>query len=416
MLPDRTEILIVGAGPTGLALAIALRQAGIDHLLIDERPRGEGTSRAAVVHAHTLEALASIGVADTLLGRGISLSRFVVRDRDRPLLAIGFEGLPSEYKSLLMVPQSTTEAVFAERLAALGGRIVRSTRALAAEPKGPGARVRLQTPAGESIVDARYVVGGDGMHSLVRTAAGIGFAGEAYGQSFVLADVRMRWPLGAGEVSLFFSAAGLAVVAPLPGGSFRIVATVDEAPEAPSGAFIQQLLDARGPTGGRCRVDEIVWSSRFRVHHRLADTYRKGPFLLMGDAAHVHSPAGGQGMNTGIVDAVLLGRALAQVVGEGGPDSILDDYAATRRPAAAQVLALAGRLTGMATLRSAPLRLLRNLLLRIVNRIPAFKSRLALDLSGISRRQFATLPTDSEQSMPAGEPGSSAEPPLPIAA
>lgn len=416
MLPDRTDILIVGAGPTGLALAVALRQAGIDHLLVDERPRGEGTSRAAVIHAHTLEALASIGVADCLLARGLTLSRFAVRDRDRPLLDIGFGDLPSEYKSLLMVPQSTTEAVLAERLAALGGRIVRSTKALAADTDGLGAAVRLETPAGERIVKARYVVGGDGMHSLVRTAAGIGFAGGAYGESFVLADVRMRWPLGASEVSLFFSAAGLAVVAPLPGGSFRIVATVDEAPEAPAAAFIQQIMDARGPAGG-CLVEEVLWSSRFRVHHRLADTYRKGPYLLMGDAAHVHSPAGGQGMNTGIVDAVVLGRALAQVVAHAGPDSILDEYAAQRRPAAAQVLALAGRLTGMATLRSAPLRLLRNFVLRTVNKIPAFKSRLALDLSGLSRRGLSSLPSEGEWA--ARDGGASAErtePPLPMAA
>ncbi len=133
------------------------------------------------------------------------------------------------------------------------------------------------------------------------------FEGTAYGQSFVLADVRMEWPLGQTEVSLCFSPAGLVVVAPLPDGSFRIVATMDEAPETPSLADIQKLLDERGPQASRARIKHVVWSSRFRVHHRLASSYRDGRILLMGDAAHVHSPAGGQGMNTGLVDAVVLG-------------------------------------------------------------------------------------------------------------
>jgi 2-polyprenyl-6-methoxyphenol hydroxylase-like FAD-dependent oxidoreductase len=127
------------------------------------------------------------------------------------------------------------------------------------------------------------------------------------------------------------------------------------------------------------------------VHHRLAQTYRRGPFLLMGDAAHVHSPAGGQGMNTGLVDAIVLGEALTRVVRDGAPDTVLDDYARTRRPAAAQVLALASRLTRVATVRSVALRRLRNLVLRVLNRVPAFKRMLALGFSGIARRRFSVL-------------------------
>jgi 2-polyprenyl-6-methoxyphenol hydroxylase-like FAD-dependent oxidoreductase len=391
MLPHQTDVLIVGAGPTGLALAVALQQAGIAHLLIDKLAEGGNTSRAAVVHAHTLEALASIGVTDELVRRGLELTRFTVRDRDRPLLEIGFEDLPSEYQSLLMVPQSTTEAVLAARLAELGGAIHRSTTALAVERDGEGATVRVATPGGEQAIRARYVVGADGMHSEVRGATAIDFHGTAYGASFVLADVRMQWPYGATEVSLFFSPEGLAVVAPLPDGSFRIVAIVDEAPEQPSVQLIQQLLDARGPQHGLCRVDEVIWGSRFHVHHRLAGSYRDGPFLLMGDAAHVHSPAGGQGMNTGLVDAIVLGQALTEVLRDSGPDSILDDYAAMRRPAAEQVLELAGRLTTMATMRAPLARMARNLLLRTLNRVKRFKTELSLSLSGISRRPLSVL-------------------------
>jgi len=182
------------------------------------------------------------------------------------------------------------------------------------------------------------------------------------------------------------------VVAPLPDGTFRIVATLDNAPEQPGIADIQALLDARGPTTGHNSIEEVVWSSRFRVHHRVAKSYREGRFLLMGDAAHVHSPAGGQGMNTGLVDAVVLGRLLADVVNGKQPDSALDGYGQMRRPAATKVLGLAGMLTNMATLRSAPKRSLRNALLSLINMMPLAKRRLQMNLSGLARKELTALP------------------------
>ncbi len=392
MLPAQTDILIVGAGPTGLALAATLQKAGVDHLLIDALEEGQNTSRAAVIHAHTLEMLDAIDVVAPLAAQALPLSHFTIRDRDRALLALSFDELPSAYRHLLMVPQSTTEALLKARLTELGGEIHRGVSALGAVAEGEGASVRLKTPDGEQIVLAHYVVGADGMHSVIRDAAAIAFEGEAYGESFVLADVEMDWPLGAAEVSLFFSPAGLVVVAPLPDGSFRVVATLDDAPEKPTIDDIQRLLDARGPARQSCRVTAIGWASRFRVHHRLADDYRSGPFLLMGDAAHVHSPAGGQGMNTGMVDAIVLGEALTRVVRDGAPDAMLDDYARIRRPAAREVLTLASRLTRLATVRSAPVRILRNLMLSLLNHVPSFKRKLTLGLSGLGRRASSQLP------------------------
>ena len=279
-----------------------------------------------------------------------------------------------------------------DRLVALGGSVHRGVTASAATQDADAARVTLQTPAGEKIVKARYVVGGDGMHSIVRTAAGIEFEGGTYEESFVLADVRMQWSLGPSEVSLFFSPAGVLVVAPLPDGTFRIVATLNNAPEEPGLQDIQALIDTRGPTTGHNRVEEVVWSSRFRVHHRVAKSYREGRFLLMGDAAHVHSPAGGQGMNTGIVDAVVLGRLLADVVKGNRPESALGSYEELRRPAATKVLGLAGMLTNMATIRSAPKRLLRNVVLSLINILPPAKRRLQMNLSGLARKKLAALP------------------------
>ena len=156
-----------------------------------------------------------------------------------------------------------------------------------------GVTVVVRRPDGSSArIDACYVVGCDGVHSTVRQQAGIGFAGSRYAESFALADVHMDWPLSRREVHLFFAPAGLVVVAPLPDDRYRIVATVDQAPEHPALADVQALLDTRGPARRRSTVRDVVWRSRFQVHHRLADTYRHGRVLLAGDAAPRPQPRG----------------------------------------------------------------------------------------------------------------------------
>lgn len=391
----KTDVLIVGAGPTGLALATALQQAGIDHLLIDRLEVGLNLSRAGVIHAHTLEMLEPLGVVPQMLAEGLKMTRFAVRDRRHRLLSIDFDRLPSRYPFVLMLPQDVTERILTERLAALGGRVHRGVEALDLAQDADGVTVRVTTGSGERTIRARYVVGGDGMHSRVREASTIAFEGGRYEESFVLADVSFAVPPREQEVSLFFSPAGMVVVAPLPGGRHRIVATHRHEGERPDRAAIQHLLDTRGPERGGPAVVPVVaevhWSSAFRVHHRVADTYRDGRLLVMGDAAHVHSPAGGQGMNTGLVDAVVLADRLARVVGHGESETLLDDYGAMRRPAAVAVLALAGRLTKLALVRGRAPRTLRNLLLRTLGRMPWFRRKLAMQLSGLARREFAEV-------------------------
>jgi 2-polyprenyl-6-methoxyphenol hydroxylase-like FAD-dependent oxidoreductase len=147
-------------------------------------------------------------------------------------------------------------------------------------------------------------------------------------------------------------------------------------------ADVQRLLDTRGPVTGAARVQEVAWSGRFRVHHRLADRYRAGRILLAGDAAHVHSPAGGQGMNTGIQDGVALGRSLATAL-RSGNDAVLDDYDRTRRPIAQEVVAFTDRMTRMATLRTRRQRALRNAAIRTVGALPMVRTRLATQIAGL---------------------------------
>jgi 2-polyprenyl-6-methoxyphenol hydroxylase-like FAD-dependent oxidoreductase len=290
-----------------------------------------------------------------------------------------------------MLPQDVTEAILAEGFAQARGTVRWGCAVEELVDVGDGVRATMSSSQGRETILARYVIGADGMHSLVRETAGIGFSGERYEESFMLADVTMTWDHGRDDVMLFFSPAGLLVVAPLPSGAYRLVATLDDAPEQAGVADVQALLDARGPTRGAARVSQIHWSSRFRIHHRVADQYRRGRFLLMGDAAHVHSPAGGQGMNTGLVDACVLGRILADVVSGRRDESYLDRYGAMRRPAAEQVLGLAARLTGMALMKAAPKRMVRNAVLRTIGRSPGFRRSLEMNLSGLSRRGAARL-------------------------
>jgi 2-polyprenyl-6-methoxyphenol hydroxylase-like FAD-dependent oxidoreductase len=392
MLPDHTDIIIVGAGPTGMALSIALHQAGVDHLLIDKLEQSQNTSRAGVIHAHTLEALTRLGVTDRMIELGLKVDRFTVRDRDRSLLNLRFGKLPTRHPYLLMLPQNLTEQVLAERIAEVGGCVHRGFTATSVIQNNDQAFVTLNKDGIEHRVSARYVVGGDGAHSVVRQATGLDFVGASYDGSFVLADVNLDWPLTEKEVSLFFSPAGMVVVAPLPDGTFRVVATMDDAPEKPQVADIQRLLDSRGPARERAKVTALQWSSRFRLHHRLASSYRKERLFLMGDAAHVHSPAGGQGMNTGLVDAVVLGELLGDVINGTRQEADLTLYESLRRPAAEKVLSLAGTMTGMATTRGTIRRFVRNVMLSLVNLNPIARRRIQMNLSGLSRAASAQLP------------------------
>ena len=375
-----TDVLVIGAGPTGLALAASLVARGVAATVVDQQAAGANTSRAAVVNARSLEVLEHLDVARRLVKEGVEAPLFTIRDRGRTLIPIDFSGLPTEYRYSLMVPQSTTERLLLERLEELGGSVQRPRTVTAVDEDADGVTATFDD--GE-IIRARYVVGADGIRSIVREQAGIDFEGSVYDESFVLADVRLTGGAPHEEVILYWATAGLTVVAPLPDGTYRIVAPVAEAPEEPSADFVQQILDTR-VGAGRLTVTDVVWGSRFRVHHRVADTFRAGRLLLAGDAAHVHSPAGGQGMNLGIQDAVALAEALAAVLA-GAPDTLLDEYSDVRRPIAKDVVAMTDRLTRLATLPRAA-RPIRNAVIGILGRVPSVRLALARRLSGLVYR------------------------------
>jgi 2-polyprenyl-6-methoxyphenol hydroxylase-like FAD-dependent oxidoreductase len=387
IMDSETDVLIVGAGPTGLALAIALQKAGV----IDKLEQAQGTSRAAVIHAHTLEALEPLGVSERLKAAGMLLPNFAIHERSKTLLSLCFSELPTVYPYMLMIPQNETERVLTSELETLGGRIFRGISATAISQNGNVAIAVLKSTVGLHQVRARYVVGADGMHSVVRAASDVSYDGGRYAQSFILADVKMQWAHGRGEVSLFFSTEGVMVVAPLPDGGFRIVAAIGDATEYSDKTAVQTLIDSRGPADKKSRIEDVVWSSNFKIHHRLVSKYRDGRMFVMGDAAHVHSPAGGQGMNTGLVDAVVLGKLLVRVLRDGEASEVLDQYGHLRRPAAKGVLQIAGRLTAAAMMRGSAGRQVRNAILRLIGASSPIRHKVAMQLSGLSRRRYSLM-------------------------
>lgn len=384
-LPDATDITIVGAGPTGLALGHSLLKRGVGALIVDKQAEGVNTSRAAVIQARTLEVLEPLGLVPDLLAEGLKVPTLCIRDRDTVLMIIDFTHLATKYPTALMCPQDRTEAVLGSYLHRNGGTVHRPVEVLSIAPGDNGVKAILRSKDSTHSVQAKWLVGCDGAHSLVRQQAKIAFEGGDFDESFILADVKMDWLLGHNEINLFFSPAGLVVVAPLPGERFRIVTTMPEAPEHPNRDDVQTLIEARGPARTTACVREVIWSTRFRIQHRIAASARSGRVLLCGDAAHVHSPAGGQGMNTGIQDAVALADPLIAALSSGRLES-LDQWAQTRRRIADKVITLTDRITNVATLSSRPSRLARNVTLSILGRFPPVRQAIA--------RQLAELDND----------------------
>ncbi|RZT14816.1 2-polyprenyl-6-methoxyphenol hydroxylase-like FAD-dependent oxidoreductase [Kribbella sp. VKM Ac-2569] len=380
MIPKQAEIVVVGAGPVGLAVAVGLRLHGHDVVVVDQQAAGANTSRACVIHPRTLEVLEQLGVTKRLVDLGLELEDFAIRAGDRKLIPVGFADLPTDYPFVTMIPQPITEQVLLERLEELGGSVLRPYAATGLTQTADGAEVTLDS--GDAI-KAQYVVAADGMNSTIRELAGLRMPGNTLQISCSLVDVRVDGGLPVDEVALYFASAGLLVVAPLPDGSFRLVAEVHDAPEHPDLAYAQRLLADRGPRKAHPKVTEVVWGSRFRIHERVADAYRTGRVLLAGDAAHTHSPAGGQGMNLGLRDAVTLADALSTAL--SGDESSLDAYATNSRAEAVRVIGLAHRLTRLANVPRA-IRPLRNAVLSLVGRVSKTQNGLAKQLAGFPER------------------------------
>jgi 2-polyprenyl-6-methoxyphenol hydroxylase-like FAD-dependent oxidoreductase len=384
LLPGSTDVLIVGAGPAGLAMAASLVQLGVDCVVIDRKPELATGSKAAAVQPRTLEYLHRLGVAASLIDDGIQGRGFTARDGDRVLLRASFDSLDSPYPYLLLIGQRQTEYRLEERLRALGGVVHRPVRMIAMVDDYPGTTVTVADADGSlRAIHARYVIGCDGVHSMVRQRAGVGFPGDAPEQVVAVADVEFdQWPPDDRDTTFFFSSRGLLIVSPLPKGQVRIVASVPgDTPEL-SGRDLEQFISQRGSSSlAGLPVTRVVSASTYRVQQRIADRLSASNVFLAGDAAHTHSPAGGQGMNTGIQDAGNLAWKLHAVLSGRAAPSLLETYSAERRPVAERLVAFTGQLMGLSMVSGREQVELRNDAIAAVSQVPNAQEWLALKLS-----------------------------------
>jgi 2-polyprenyl-6-methoxyphenol hydroxylase-like FAD-dependent oxidoreductase len=355
MSDGSVEVLIVGAGPTGLALAAQLVAHGVRPRLIDRALDRVHESRALAIQPRTLEVLAGLGVTERLVAAGNRNVRVRMHLRHRVLSAPMFDlGLDdTAYPYLLFLSQAETERILSEHLTAAGVSVERGVELVDLSSTADGAVARLRHRDGrEEQVQARYVAGCDGAHSAVRRLTGIGFAGGAYPQTFILADAEVDG-VEPGSAHVFLSERGMLLFFPLGRpASWRLLVmrppTDPVPPDSPVGLDeVQSLTDTY--THGTVRLHDPVWMTNFRLHHRAAAAYRVGPVFLAGDAAHIHSPAGGQGMNTGIQDAVNLGWKLAHTLQGVSGAALLETYEPERAPVGRMVLRFTDRAFSIAT-------------------------------------------------------------------
>ncbi|MCA0217094.1 MAG: FAD-dependent monooxygenase [Actinobacteria bacterium] len=354
--PLTTDVVIVGAGPTGLMAATVLARLGVDHVIIDEKLEPTTESRAVGVQARTLEIYEQLGIVDEVLAEATKADALSPGYLKRayaniPLPTLGAE--TTNYPYMSIIEQSKNEALLVRAHEALGGEVVWGRKVDAVESDGRGVLVSTgavtggEVSTGSTRLKAKYLIAADGAGSAVRRMRGIGFEGTTSAHTFFVvdaADVRgmrdtsVNIRLGRGEMLLAFPMG--------QGRDARLIGVVPgEHPEADLEAPLRaKLADTYGVTWGDTR-----WLSTYRVHHRVAERLRDGPVFLAGDAAHVHSPVGAQGMNTGLQDAHNLACKIADVLQGRADDAYLDAYEAERRPVAEHVIAFTERVFGLVT-------------------------------------------------------------------
>ena len=379
------QVLVVGAGPTGLVLAAELLARGISVRVIDQ---GDGVAlqtRAIGIHARTLEILDMMGLAERFVEDGQVVRQLRFYSQGRCLASLEFARCGSRLGFLLDLPQDRTERLLRARIAELGGVVEQRTELTGLTAGRQAVTAAVRGPGGQAeTITAGYVVGCDGAHSRVRRELELTFHGHPYPQDWLLADVLLDWDLRDDAVHAFFRPDGLPVIFfPMRGHRWRL--TLPFAGrlngQDPTLAEIQELTSQRAPQP--VTVSDPTWLATFRCHRRSASAYRRGRVLLAGDAVHIHSPAGGQGLNTGITDAHNLGWKLALVVSGRAPDELLDSYGAERRPVAEDVLKLTHALVHYGTMSHPVKRRVRDLVVPVLGRSPAIQRRAARRISQV---------------------------------
>jgi 2-polyprenyl-6-methoxyphenol hydroxylase-like FAD-dependent oxidoreductase len=376
----RCEVFIVGAGPTGLVLALWLTKMGVRVRIIDKTERPGTTSRALAVQARTLELYRQLDLTDALLEQGHRVPGINLWVRGQRATRVPFETIAEGLTPYgpFIFPQDQHERLLIERLAAVGVTVERKTELISFSEGVDSVTAALRGPDGrEESCEATYLAGCDGARSVVRPGIAADFPGGTYEQLFYVADVEAAGPALDGELHVDLEEADFLAVFPLKGhGRARLVGTVRGERAAHADTLRFEDVSARAIGNLKVDVHAVNWFSTYRVHHRVTDRFRKGRVLLLGDAAHIHSPAGGQGMNTGIGDAINLAWKLKSVLSGCGPERLLDSYETERRAFARRLVATTDRGFTLATAEGRTADFIRTRIVPIV--VPAlFKVELA---------------------------------------
>ena len=371
---SETEVLVVGAGPTGLMMACELLRRGVRCRVVDESDAPSRTSKALGIQPRTLEVFESMGIVERFLAEGTRTTGVNVHHGEERILRMDTGNLKAPYPYVLALPQSETERLLTERLRELGGEVERS-RELVGFGQEEDLVVAWIKDLGRGATEkirAGWLVGCDGAHSQVRHTLGVPFEGSAYEEEFLLADVDLDWSRSHDEAHAWLHADGIFGVLPLPSGhQWRLISDVtpqdgEEPPTASVELFQRLMAERTGDT--KTRISNPTWLSNFRISRRMVTGYRKGRVFLAGDAAHIHSPFGGQGMNTGLQDAYNLGWKLALVIEGRASDSLLDTYEEERLPVARDVLKDTHASTSLLISKNPALRFARDhVLIRLLN-------------------------------------------------
>ncbi|KAF6822078.1 monooxygenase fad-binding protein [Colletotrichum plurivorum] len=368
MTTSTTDVLIVGAGPTGLALALELSAQKVSFRIVDKLPAPSDKSRALAVQCRTLELLSRHPtVAESMLSNGVQGPGVNIFCNQRHLVTGTFDDLgfdDTRFPLPLWCSQADTEAAMTAQLEAYGGLVERGIAAEDITQDGDTASAVLVRASGErEKIQAKYIVGCDGAHSVVRKAAHLTFDGAQYPQQFILCDAKVKGPYDKERVSLYF-ASRVMVFFPLKDGIVRVVGERSARSKNTGDPDVQEIKEfIEENAGGSWEVSDPIWLTNFRWNCRGVNSYRDGRLFVAGDAAHIHSPAGGQGMNTGIQDAINLGWKLGEVLRGDSGDAILDSYQAERHPVGEHLLRGTDRMFNVVASQNFIVQYIRNVLM-----------------------------------------------------
>lgn len=349
----KKPVLVTGAGPVGLTMAAELARYKIPVRIIDKAPARTDKSKALGVWARTLELLDRAGCADAFVAAGLKATSVSISKGEEILARVALDGIASPFKFLLLIPQSESERLLDAHLQSLGGAVERGVELTGFSDLGACVSCSVRHPdGGIETFEASWLIGCDGAHSFVRHGLGMRFEGNTLMTHFILADIHVSGlKLPATELAMFWHPDGVVVFFPISPGRYRIIADIGaDALHDPDLVEVQAIVDKRCPAG--IALSDPIWLAGFGVNERKVAQYRSGRVFVAGDAAHVHSPAGGQGMNTGMQDAINLAWKLALVEHGDAQANILDSYSLERSAVAKQILADSGRMTQVAMVRN----------------------------------------------------------------